>query len=248
MVNTLKTEGPLLRTIIRKPIFIGDRSGNENRLESTLWREFRLRKCSWNRERNEISAWRNRPPVAFPMKLNGIFNIGCDVKDGHVYRSLMRNRLAMRARYVPVIDQTHSDKLGRRIEDWPIGRYVSSLAHMKGAGRVLIGSAHQFVRATHLAGLITSKDGIEENDDHTKGFYWLRPRLILGSLIDFLGITLATVLAFVCATCGLSVVKYEVTRQPDADAAWVTFWIGAAILAIGQGFVLLAVYLVSLWV
>lgn len=97
------------------------------------------------------------------------------------------------------------------------------------------------------AGLITSKDGVQGNDDHTNGFYWLRPRLILGALIDFLGITVAMTVAFICAACGLSVVKYEVPRQPDADAAWVTFWIGAAILAIGQGFVVLAIYLVSLW-
>ena len=95
--------------------------------------------------------------------------------------------------------------------------------------------------------LKASEYGIGEYDYDADSFYWLQPRFILGSLINLLSITITLVLTVACAVCGLSVVQNEVPRQPDADAAWFTLWVGIAILAIGQGFALCAICLAVRW-
>ncbi len=41
-------------------------------------------------------------------------------------------------------------------------------------------------RALQLARLIASENGVGEYDNNAKGFYWLRPRFVLGSLINLL--------------------------------------------------------------
>ncbi len=99
----------------------------------------------------------------------------------------------------------------------------------------------------HLTTLVTSERSVTEQDHESQGFDWLSPRFVLNALINLLGIAVAAVLTLMCAASGLSIVKYQVPRQPDRDAAWFTLWVGIAILGVGQLCALFAIYLVGWW-
>jgi hypothetical protein len=77
--------------------------------------------------------------------------------------------------------------------------------------------------------------GIDADNDDAKKLNWFSLNVALRTVADFAGATIAMILMLGCTACGFFIIDEKVSRQADADMAWIMFWTGMAVLAAGRG-------------
>lgn len=95
--------------------------------------------------------------------------------------------------------------------------------------------ARDAIRTPHLTGLISSEQGVKEDDNDSDRLDRSFPRFLFRLAPELVCVAGMAMLGIPLSLCGFSVIENEVPRQLDSEATWFAFLMGALIFFVGQG-------------